>query len=179
MYTTHPHPCILSGKLAMDSNMCIECKMLCQCIQVAWTELYIGILTYAMDAHIVAILLCASPCVYEELDVWLTMKTEAYACRNIHTAHIYVLFPQAEMEMDLNEHINVLMSKYVHTYIRITLLHICVSISTTCVYISSPDQWYMPTCPLNQSLCPEHSLDGSSRQTKRYLQFVQHLKNER
>ena len=65
MYTTHPHPCILSGKLAMDSNMCIECKMLCQCIQVAWTELYIGILTYAMDAHIVAILLCASPCLVD------------------------------------------------------------------------------------------------------------------
>ena len=73
----------------MDSNMSIESKMLGQCIQVAWTELYIGILTmYTMDAHIVAILLCASPCVYEELDVWLTMKTEAYACRTIHTAHL-------------------------------------------------------------------------------------------
>ena len=86
MYTTHPHPCILSGKLAMDSNMCIECKMLCQ---VAWT-VYISILTFTMDADIVAIfLLCAFPCVYEELDAWLTMKTEAYACRN-NIQHICV-----------------------------------------------------------------------------------------
>ena len=71
----------------MDSNMCIECKMLCQ---VAWT-VYISILTFTMDAHIVAILLlCAFPCVYEELDAWLTMKTEAYACWNIQHICVYV-----------------------------------------------------------------------------------------